>query len=58
MAVEHDDPVSKRRYEDKIARIKVDPYKIKADDWDQNPSRYPPIAYGDIFNYLVLQTST
>ena len=56
MAVEHDDPVSKRRYEDKID--KVDPYKIKADDWDHNPSRYPPIAYGDIFNYLVLQTST
>ncbi|GFO28215.1 hydroxyacylglutathione hydrolase-like protein-like [Plakobranchus ocellatus] len=51
------DPVARKRYDHKIACIGVDPYKIKSEEWIKEVEEYPLIAYGDIFNYLVLETS-
>ncbi|GFN91007.1 hypothetical protein PoB_001751300 [Plakobranchus ocellatus] len=51
------DPVARKRYDHKTACIGVDPYKIKSEEWIKEVEEYPPIAYGDIFNYLVLETS-
>ncbi|GFN76538.1 hypothetical protein PoB_000304400 [Plakobranchus ocellatus] len=51
------DPVVRKRYDDKIACIGVDPYKIKSEEWIKEVEEYPLMADGDIFNYLVLETS-
>ncbi|GFO32564.1 hypothetical protein PoB_005906900 [Plakobranchus ocellatus] len=42
------DPIARKRYDDKIACIGVDPYKIKSEEWIKEVEDYSPIAYEHI----------
>ena len=46
-------PVDKARYLRKLNSIGIDicPYDIK--DWTDDPTQWPPVAFQDIYSYLV-----
>lgn len=33
-----------------------DPFSIKTELWQDDPSRWPDLQYGDIYNYLIYKT--
>ena len=53
----HLNPTERKRYEEKIKLIGVDPYKLKKSDFTTNKDFYPSLQYPDIVNYLVLSRS-
>ena len=45
----------KLRYEKKLELIKMTdcPYRLPADLWKNDPTRWPVVEYGDIYDYLI-----
>ena len=47
-------PVDRERYLTKLTKFGVEscPYVMK-DCWVEDPTQWPPVAYVDIYNYLI-----
>ena len=46
---------AKQRYRTKLAIVGLDecPYRLPADVWVDDPTRWPDLEYPDLFNYFV-----
>ena len=45
----------KARYDEKLMKMGIAqcPYKIRANAWIADPTKWPQLQYADLFNYLI-----
>ena len=50
---------TKQRYSEKLVSMGMEKcsYKLKADEWIENPRKWPGMEYGHLYNYLIKSPS-